>query len=263
MELDVVVTTAPTATDRPPLILVHGAWHSSWCWTENWAGLLADRGYTSYAVDLRGHGRSPGRLRRSRIGHYVHDVRRVAMELDREPVLIGHSMGGFVVQHYLMDHRAAGGVLLAPVPTRGAIGATLRVARRHPKAFIRANATLNLGPIVDESHRAKALLFSPRTDPVLANRYAEMVQDESYLAYLEMILDLPRPSKVSDPILVLGAEDDGIFTPSEIRATARAYGTEALIFEHMGHNMMLDTGWERPAAAVADWLDELRVAGDE
>jgi pimeloyl-ACP methyl ester carboxylesterase len=39
----------------PPVILVHGFWHGSWCWslvTEE----LADRGIASVAIDLPGHG---------------------------------------------------------------------------------------------------------------------------------------------------------------------------------------------------------------
>ena len=47
--------------DMPPVVLVHGFWHGSWCWnliTEE----LAHRGIASVAVDLEGHGlnsRSP------------------------------------------------------------------------------------------------------------------------------------------------------------------------------------------------------------
>jgi pimeloyl-ACP methyl ester carboxylesterase len=42
-------------TNRPPIVLVHGFWHGSWCWslvTEQ----LAGRGMQSIAVDLDGHG---------------------------------------------------------------------------------------------------------------------------------------------------------------------------------------------------------------
>jgi pimeloyl-ACP methyl ester carboxylesterase len=53
---------------------------------------------------------------------------------------------------------------------------------------------------------------------------------------------------------VLGAELDGFFTPREVAATARAYRTEPVMFAGMGHNMMLERGWEAVAAHIDQWL---------
>jgi alpha-beta hydrolase superfamily lysophospholipase len=65
---------------------------------------------------------------------------------------------------------------------------------------------------------------------------------------------LPRPGRVRAPLLVLGAGEDGAVTEAEVRATARAYRTEPVIFAGMGHNMMLEPGWEAAAERIADWL---------
>ena len=255
VQINAIITEPSNAAKPTPIVFVHGAWHASWCWTEHFSGYFADLGYRSYAIDLRGHGASEGQVAKARIANYVHDLRRLTMELDAEPIIIGHSMGGLVVQQYLSQYRAAAGVLMAPVPTTGAIGATMRVIRDHPKAFLRANTALSLGPIVDEPDRAIALLFGPQMSGEDALRYARCVQDESYPAYLEMILDLPRAARVQDPILVLGARLDAVFSVAEIRRTARAYDTEAIFFEEMGHDMMLEPGWDGPAAKIADWLE--------
>ena len=53
---------------------------------------------------------------------------------------------------------------------------------------------------------------------------------------------------------VLGAECDGCFTRKEVRATARAHGTEAEIFADMGHDMMLEPGWTAVAERIDTWL---------
>ena len=60
-------------------------------------------------------------------------------------------------------------------------------------------------------------------------------------------------------MLVLGAENDTIFTPGEVRATARAYHTEATIFPSMAYDMMLGNGWQDVAAHMARWLNERGV----
>ncbi len=257
MALHVETTRAMVERGRPPIVLVHGAWHASWCWTEYWTGYLAERGYTSHALDLRGHGRSSGSLRRASIRDYVNDVRTVTNALDEQPVIVGHSMGGFVAQHYLSRFRARGGVLMASVPNHGVIPATVRIARQHPGAFLRANATLNLGPIVDDRDRAKALLFGPHTQDEYASRFIDQIQDESYLAFIGMMFSRPKPTQIRDPLFIIGAAQDAIFPSREIRDTAEDYGTTATIFEGIGHDMMLDTRWEEVAASVTDFLDTL------
>jgi pimeloyl-ACP methyl ester carboxylesterase len=40
---------------KPTFVLVHGAWHGGWCWSETVA-LLAEQGYPAIAIDLPGHG---------------------------------------------------------------------------------------------------------------------------------------------------------------------------------------------------------------
>jgi alpha-beta hydrolase superfamily lysophospholipase len=59
---------------------------------------------------------------------------------------------------------------------------------------------------------------------------------------------------VTTPLLVLGAQDDGAHTAKEIRATARAYHTEAEFFPRMGHTMMLEPGWAAVAERIHTWL---------
>jgi hypothetical protein len=55
---------------------------------------------------------------------------------------------------------------------------------------------------------------------------------------------------------VLGAADDGAVMQDEVRATAHAYGTTAQFFPQMGHNMMLEAGWEDVARNIDCWLTE-------
>lgn len=59
---------------------------------------------------------------------------------------------------------------------------------------------------------------------------------------------------VKSPILVLAAKGDAVFSVAEEQKTALAYGTQAEIFE-MAHDMMLEPGWEKVAARIAEWVD--------
>jgi pimeloyl-ACP methyl ester carboxylesterase len=240
------------------ILLVHGAWHGPWCW-DGFAARLAEHGHDVRAVRLRGHDERPGRLWH-RVRGYVDDVAAAAEEFTEAPILVGHSMGALVVQKYLERHRAAGGVLLASVPPIGAIGITARIAVRHPVKFARANLSLSLRPLIDTPALVRELFFTVDTPAPIVAACGSRLQDESYLAYLDMLAFAPaRPRRVTVPMLVLGGERDGIFTVGEVRRTARAYRVEAEIFPGMGHDMMLDTGWERVADRVDEWTRELPV----
>ncbi|HEY6542657.1 MAG TPA: alpha/beta fold hydrolase, partial [Ktedonobacteraceae bacterium] len=247
------------STHPTPLLFVHGAWHGSWCWKEHFLPYFAQHGYASYTFDLRGHGTSEGgkRLRWTRIANYVTDVEQITRQFDRPPVLIGHSMGGLVVQKYLETHHAPAAVLLASVPPTGALRTTLSIMRRHPLPFLKANATLKLYPIVGTPALTREAFFPAGMSEEEVQRYFTLIQDESYRAFLDMmVFSLPRPKRVKTPMLVLGAECDTIFSPKEVRATARAYHMEATIFPSMAHDMMLGNGWQNVADHMLRWLNE-------
>lgn len=252
------IKRAPVHPKPTPLLFVHGAWHSAWCWDEHFLPYFADHGYAAHAISLRGHGwsESDKNLKLLRLADFVADVAQAVEELETSPVLIGHSMGGLVVQKYLEFGPAAGGVLLASVPVKGVLGTTVRIAARHPLAFLKANLTWSLWPIVATPELAKEAFFSgpiPDEDVV---RFHERLQDESYLGYLDMMFRLPKPERIDVPMLVLGAEKDSIFTPKEVAATAAAYGTEAVLFPDMAHDMMLEPGWQDVADSILAWLSE-------
>ena len=67
---------------------------------ENFLGFFAEKGYRAVAVSLRGHGGSaaPKRFRFCTLTDYIDDVESVVARLPVPPVLVGHSMGGFIVQ---------------------------------------------------------------------------------------------------------------------------------------------------------------------
>lgn len=220
------------------------------------------QGFTVHAVSLRGHGESEGhaKLRWTRIADYVEDVVTVAQQLSKPPIVIGHSMGGLVVQKYLELHAAPGAVLLASVPPSGVLATTLRVARRHPLVFAKVNLTFSLYPFVASPALARELFFSDLLSDGQVQGYWERMQEESFLGFLDMLaFNLPKPEKVKTPILVLGGSKDAVFSPAEVEATARAYNTTAETFHNMAHVMMLEPKWESVAERISVWLRGLIV----
>ncbi|MEJ2309307.1 MAG: alpha/beta fold hydrolase [Gammaproteobacteria bacterium] len=255
-----IIKEEPITNARPtPVLFVHGMWHAAWCWAEHFLPYFAEHGYVSHALSLRGHGDSERRerLRWTSLADYVSDVEQVVSQMERMPVLVGHSMGGMIVQKYLETNEAPAAVLLAAAPPQGVIPATWRVALRHPLAFMKANLTLSMFPMVSTPQLAREAFFSADMPEEKVRSYFSRLQDESYRSYLDMMaLNLPRPERVQTPLLVLGAADDCLISPAEVDATARAYGTRAEVFPGMAHDMMLEAGWRAVADRILGWLNE-------
>jgi len=240
------------------VILVHGAWHGPWCW-DDVAQRLAEHGHDVHALALRGHDGPTGRIWH-RVRDYVDDLRAVVSDRGMPAVLVGHSLGGLVVQKYLERHAAAGAVLMASVPTGGTLRAVYRIARRHPWRLLKANLSFSMRPLVDTRALTREWFFTPDTPVHVVERCLARLQDESYLAFLDTVVRPPRPARVRTPILVLGAELDAFFTVAEMRRTAEAYRTEAEILPGMGHDMMLEAGWPSVADRISAWIRRLPTA---
>jgi pimeloyl-ACP methyl ester carboxylesterase len=255
-----IISEQPKGNPRAvPILFVHGAWHGAWCWEKHFLPYFAQNGYASYALSLRGHGDSerPKCFRCMRISDYVADVGRAVGQLPEMPVLVGHSMGGLVVQKYLEENDAPASVLLASVPVKGVLRTAFRLACRHFWAFMKANLTLSLYPIIGKPELSREAFFSKDIPAGTLNDYFNLMQDESYMAFLDMmIFSLPNPEKISTDLLIIGASEDTIFYPDEIESIAAAYGKKPEIFQGMAHDMMLEIGWQAVADRIIGWLEE-------
>jgi pimeloyl-ACP methyl ester carboxylesterase len=257
MKLEIIKEVPLFHARSTPVLFVHGMSHAAWCWAEYFLPYFAQHGYVSHALSLRGHGGSEGReqLRWTSLDEYVSDVVQVISLMEQPPVLVGHSMGGMIVQKYLESSDVPAAVLMASALPRGVAQATLRVALRHPLVFFKANLTMSMMPMLGAPQLAQEALFSADMPEDKVMSYFSRLQDESYRAYLDMMgLSLPRVGRVKTPILVMGAADDRLISPAEVEATARAYRTQAVIFPGMAHDMMLEAGWQAVADRILGWL---------
>ncbi|MBL8164842.1 MAG: alpha/beta hydrolase [Anaerolineae bacterium] len=257
IDLELLSQPAQGSAKAAPILLLHGAWHGAWCWQENFMPYFAAHGYDVYAMSLRAHGQSGSdkALNWLRGADYVADVAQIVSSIQPAPVLIGHSLGGYVVQKYLEQHMLPAAVLLASLPSYGSLPFTLRTLLRQPLDLLRAALQMNLYPLVDSPAKTRRMFFSDSFPEEQVQAHYDRLIGESFLLALDCgILAVPRPRRVRTPLLVLGGELDYIFPPGEVEATARAYGTHAKIFPNMAHNLMQEQGWERVADHILAWL---------
>jgi pimeloyl-ACP methyl ester carboxylesterase len=78
-------------------VLVHGAWHGAWCWHKIIPRLEA-KGHRVVAPDLPGHGTDNSPVGGLSFNDFAESIESILDTLDEAVILVGHSMGGFVVQ---------------------------------------------------------------------------------------------------------------------------------------------------------------------
>ena len=125
----------PGGPTRPPVLLVHGfaqnryTWHISGRSMSAW---LAARGFDTWNLELRGHGRSREAAQDRATGaevfdDYVGDVLRAADALPGPAFWIGHSLGGAVLYGAATEAEGAA----RPLGVVG-IGALFRFGQANP-----------------------------------------------------------------------------------------------------------------------------------
>lgn len=260
--LETFARTPASRSKRPPLVFVHGGYTDAWCWTPYFLRWFASRGWPAHALSLRGHGGSGGGelLFASGLDDYAADVERFASTLDEPPVLVGHSMGAAIVERMIATHPRRGAVLLAPIPPTGLATIAARLAVERPGALAHL---MHLDPTrlsADVLEALRPFYFSDRVAPSMLEAASAHIAAESPRAILDLSLRLHwvTPQRGGTPLAVIGAADDRICTPADVRATARHHGVEATIVPGLAHMLMLEPGWERVAEAMAEWLDAIR-----
>lgn len=236
---------------RPPLLLVHGAGHGAWCW-DNWMDVLPSRGWQSFALSLRNHpGSAPvdEETYRTRLtlSDYAEDVRKVARHIARPCVVIGHSMGGLTAQQYIAEETGnanaeAAAILLASAPP-GQLGP------------IRDAALPTGEPYLLDARTARGRYFFSQDEAVWKPAVDRLVgESPSVMNQYSLGAGVPiSPADLPCPVLVVSAEHDNSAAPSDGRI-AEYLGADYILAEGIGHDMMLDAGWEGVLEQVLAWL---------
>lgn len=203
-----------------PVILVHGiaASHSEW---GHLIPDLAACGYHVYAPDLPGHGNSP---KPGDAQYYQVESLLVQLEtwieslnLQEPPLLIGHSLGGYLGLAYARDHsgEVRGLVLINPLYSPRQLSPVLNLMRKRPQLgekALRATPKWVIQALVHLDPSA-ATQFSPQIRQQIAADYKRASPNIVYLTQSlpDMTASLPL---VKAPTLVIWGEKDLSLNPA-------------------------------------------------
>lgn len=257
--LELICNDVRPQAPRPDILLLHGISTGAWMWQDNALPWFGDRGYRAWALSLSGHGNSRGREtgRQSGLDGYSHDLAEALQRIQRPTVVIAHSLGGAVLQHYLSrGGLTAGSVLLCSVPPYGLWRASIEMSWRHPLLW-RELATYSLFGLAHTNIGVlRKGLFPNGVDDQTFNSVVDRLQHESLLAISNAMGWPPfAPMPLSQQnMLVIGGADDRLIPQTDVHATAAYYGVDAHVIEGAGHMLMYEEGGKQAARIVLSWL---------
>ncbi len=231
-----------------------------------WAGgQFASAGYATFALDLRGRGKSDGaRFHVGRISEYVADVEAVIrLAKLRHPglpvFLLGHSAGGVVSCSYALDHQADIAGLIcesfafkvpAPDFALAAIKGLSKFAPNLPVLRLK-NEDFSRDPI------AVRILNS---DPLTANEVQPAITVAALVRANERLRrEFPR---ITLPVFILhGTADRATMAEGSrfFHATAGSSDKTLKLYDGHCHDLLNDFGKDEVIADIRAWL-EARLA---
>ncbi|RQQ98161.1 alpha/beta hydrolase [Burkholderia stagnalis] len=251
--------TAP----RAKVALVHGLAEHAGRYAALAARLNA-AGIDVLAVDLRGHGQSPGkRAWVERFDGYLNDADALVDEAARggAPLfLMGHSMGGAVAALYAIERAAARGrtlaglVLSSPAlaPGRDVPRWMLAVSRVISRVWPTFPA-IRIDPAL--LSRDPAVVEANRTDPLV---HHAAVPARTGAEILDAMARIERGrGALRVPVLVYHGTDDKLTEPDGSRAFGARVGSPdrtLTLYEGGFHETMNDLDRERVIGALIAWI---------
>lgn len=255
----------------PTIVLIHGLWLTALSW-EHWVARYRARGYDVIARswpgmegDIDELRRDPSAITGLGVTEIVDHYERIIRELDRPPIIIGHSFGGLITEILLDRGLGASGVAIDPAPVKGIFVL--------PFASLKSAFPALKNPF--DSHRAVALTpsefnyaFTNHLDEeashLLYDRYA--VPGPNHVLFQASLANFnPHAATTVNfgndhraPLLLLSGGRDHVVPAAVTKANYHLFArsnavTEYHEFPERTHWTIGQDGWEEVADYALEW----------
>ena len=246
------------------IMFIHGMFMNPKSW-DDWKTFFEDEGYECVVPAWPFHEGEPANLRKrvpDGLGELplqaVVDRMQETAETLEDPVLIGHSMGGLIVQ--LLVNRGIGslGVPICSVAPNRMLA--------YDWGFLRNSASITNPLKGNEPFPMDADGFYKNFGNTMSRAasdaaYEQYATHESRNVLRDVMTDVAKVDLETQhvPFLFISADKDEIIPPELCLKNAMSYKHEGSRADHMefknrGHFICGQPGWEEVAAYIANWI---------
>jgi pimeloyl-ACP methyl ester carboxylesterase len=241
---------------KPPLLFIHGSYCGAAVWNKFFLPVFCHAGWHGAAISLRGHGQSEGieKIDSFGIADYLEDIEAGTKLFKTAPVLIGHSLGGYLAQKFALDHPVNGLVLLSSPSLLGLQGSMHHVATRSPVLALQLSLLMTMGPAHADMRVIKNAFFSDKKGAEKTDEPFQPLQRESSRVLLEASWPDFRIPKTRVPTLALGGDEDAFVPEFECRYEAQFWKGQSKVLRGVPHGVMVDASWPEVVREIMGWL---------
>jgi non-heme chloroperoxidase len=253
------------ATGLQPVVFIHGLWllPSSW---DRWATVFEEAGFTALTPgwpddpdtveEANAH---PEVFANKTVGQVADHFEEIISQLDRKPIIIGHSFGGLLTQILAGRGLSAVSVAIDPAPFRGVLPLPIS-ALKSASPVLRNPANRNRAvPLTYEQFRFGFANAVPEDEAKeLYDAYAVpaagaplfQAATANLNPWTEVKVDTENPER--GPLLIISGEKDHTVPWSIANASFKQQDdnegvTEITEIKNRGHALTIDSGWREVA----------------
>jgi len=227
------------------LIFVHGMLSSAEVWHPV-IDYFIEKGFSCKAVDLR----EGLNLRRVHIQDYVDKVKAMATEDD---IVIGHSMGGLIVQKVAEEADIRGGVAICSAAPKGVKfrgGIVLASAKYAPKVIMGQ-------PFKEDYEYVRKYMLVGVKEEDAKSIYEKLGKESAIVTYeLGMNRIAVNEKKVNCPLLFIATKNDRLCAPELVKRIAEKYNAEYRLYDGC-HYFFYNDNWRNIAMGIYDFIIKL------
>lgn len=254
------------------IVFIHGLFQNPHSW-EKWEEYFNSLGYKCYSPAYPLHEGDPVDLRTNinptlgklTFAQVVDSLCTYIENLPEKPILVGHSMGGLVVQKLVEMGKGTAGVCIDSAPPKGIFS--------FKWSFLKANLS-TINPLKGDS------VCLPSVEWFHYAFCNTMTMEETQREYDKFVVpesrNIPRSStgnegkidfhRPHNPLLFIAGEKDNIIPSSLNRRNFEAYTDtnsrkDFKIFNDRTHYICGQKNWEEVAAYIAQWCAKSSTPG--
>jgi alpha-beta hydrolase superfamily lysophospholipase len=262
------------ADTKTPVLFVHGLWLHSTSW-QAWAERFEAAGYAPVVPEWPGEAETVAATRENPDAQAGNGLKEIAdhlahfaATLDSKPILVGHSVGGFLVEKLLGDGVGRAGIALSPAQIKGvkAVG-TGQLKSTFPILSRPGNRrkAVSLTPQQFKSGFANAL--TQQEADTLYEKWTIPSPARTLFQLAFSALDPRSPAQVNTknntrgPLLLIAAGRDQTVDRVLVHSAFKQYRkssavTELVDYDDRGHSLTVDNGASKLIEDSLNWLDK-------